>query len=135
MPISIWLNGNDWQDFYQLFHQDEGIYTVLTQNGTCHVFNLDEGWRMRVPNFHKISNDGMKIYWSSISLITSCGYFTKTMLGETHISTHILGIWEGECVDAAQKWYASNPTLIPTAPNHQEEHCGAYYCVKPNPYK
>lgn len=123
----IYSSDMDWYDF-NLDINDGGIYTAITENGTCHVIDLDKRVRRRV-RLNEPMGDLYDIYLFAIPVSTPCGLIMYEALYIYWQTTSVLGLWEGDVIKTARKAY---PTLSKeiNMKFHPSEPCGARYCEK-----
>lgn len=131
MPELIWSNGDKWRSLTADITAAGGTITVLTENGTIRLINIDNGWQKRIPGpSREMRKDNITFDLSSFDA-TPCGMRTNSMDGSWHLTTPMLAVIKGEQVEFAQEIFVmmGKNNKVHYAPGHPSERCAcALYC-------
>ena len=96
IPKLLWRHGDVWSDFTDEFRSQ--VVTVVTENGTLRVLDIDEGWQQRVPlpGRHSLHLDGNRHELATVAFASPCGIHTTSSAHQWHVSTPVIAVVTGD---------------------------------------
>lgn len=126
-PVTLWRQGDRWQDFAELLREPA---TIVTASGTTRIIDVSAGWTTRLPFSpgDRLPGDGERVPITSVPVATACGlridgpapcWTTEVAL----VLANLVPEW------AASAGVAWPPQGKWSAVGHPEHPCGAIHCV------
>ena len=128
----LWQAGDLWIDLRPVIYCARQV-TVVTENGTTHLLDLDAHTVVRVPrpNGNRLAGDRSVLRFWSVPVATPCGLVVQLDARHGRYTTGVVLVLNGlqlDWPDLINPPEPSDPFAPLTYPDHPPDECGAIYC-------
>lgn len=128
----LWQTGDLWIDLRPMIQRARQV-TVVTENGTTHLLDLDAHTMVRVPrqNGNRLEGDRSVLRFWSVPVATPCGLVLQLDARRRRYTTGVILVLNGlqpDWPDLINPPAPPDPFVTPTYPDHPPDECGAIYC-------